>query len=283
MQKRTQRFDPRQTMNSNSYEIFHYLDAKSRHLDAHYHDFYEVFCFIDGDVDYWVDGSLYHLKQGDILLINPTELHKPVPRTESEKYERIVLWIDKNYLSQIENGIFEKCFDLQSPTYNKILRLSANDKNTVYNMLGSFTREFYSGEYASKSCSYGMLLQFLTLINRISQEEVSSDNYKTPTFIAEILAYIGEHYSEELSLDRLANHFFISKYYLSHEFKKAVGTSVHRYITLKRLSIAYDLLSDGISPNQVGIMCGFNDYTSFFRAFKARYDVTPASVNKSVE
>lgn len=283
MQKKTQRFDPRQTMNSNSYEIFHYLDAKSRHLDAHYHDFYEVFCFIDGDVDYWVDGSLYHLKQGDILLINPTELHKPVPRTESEKYERIVLWIDKNYLSQIENGIFEKCFDLQSPTYNKILRLSANDKNTVYNMLGSFTREFYSGEYASESCSYGMLLQFLTLINRISQKEVSSDNYKTPTFIAEILAYIGEHYSEELSLDRLANHFFISKYYLSHEFKKAVGTSVHRYITLKRLSIAYDLLSDGISPNQVGIMCGFNDYTSFFRAFKAEYDVTPASVNKSAK
>ena len=51
MAKKTQRFDPRQNMNGNTYEVFHYLDLCTRHLDAHYHDFYEIFCFIDGDVD----------------------------------------------------------------------------------------------------------------------------------------------------------------------------------------------------------------------------------------
>ena len=271
-------------MNGDSYEIFHYLDAKSRHLDAHYHDFYEVFCFIDGDVDYWIDGSLYHLKQGDILLINPTELHKPIPRSENEKYERIVLWINKSYLYNIEQGVFDGCFDSKKPTYNKILRPSSNDKSKLLSILQEMVKEFYSDEFGSKNCTYGLLIQFLTLINRISQKgENTAAKYTTPTFIAEILSYIGEHYNETLSLDMLAEHFFISKYYLSHEFKKAVGTSVHRYITLKRLGIAYELLSEGIAAGQVGSMCGFKDYTSFFRAFKAEYEISPVNIGKSAK
>ena len=105
------RFDPRQNMNTSNFEIFHYLDPGTRHMEAHYHDFYEVFFFIDGDVDYWIDGSLYHLVPGDILLVHPTELHKPVPTAEIDRYERIVLWIDKNYISEINNGVLENCFN----------------------------------------------------------------------------------------------------------------------------------------------------------------------------
>lgn len=282
MSKKTQRFEPRQTMHGDTYEIFHYLDMESRHLDAHYHDFYEIFCFVDGDMDYWVDGSLYHLKPGDILLINPTELHKPVPRTETQIYERIVLWVNKKYLSSIEGGIFEACFDMESPSYRKILRLPSNERNQALSLAKKIVEEFYSEAFASKSCTYGLLLQFMTLINRIALtgDVVSSENYSTPTFIAEILSYISEHYNEKLSLDKLASHFFINKYYLSHEFKRTVGTSVHRYITLKRLNIAYNLLLEGVTPSQVSTTCGFGDYTSFFRTFKAEYGVSPASFHK---
>ncbi len=282
MPKKTQRFDPRQDMNIDTYEVFHYLDMESHHLDAHYHDFYEIFCFIEGDVDYWIDGSLYHLKPGDVLLIKPTALHKPVPKKETKIYERIVLWLDKKYLSSIEDGIFEKCFSSENSAHNKILRLSSNDKNQLLSLAQKLVKEYYNEEFGSKSCSYGILLQFMTLINRIAQtrDAESSKKYSTPTFIADVLEYINEHYSEKLSLDKLASHFFLNKYYLSHEFKKSVGTSVHRYITLKRLNIAYNLLADGVSPSHAYIMCGFGDYTSFFRAFKAEYGVSPYACYK---
>lgn len=278
MPKKTQRFEQRQNMHGQTYEIFHYLDMESRHLDAHYHDFYEIFCFLDGDVDYWVDGSLYHLQPGDILLINPTELHKPIPRTDTQVYERIVLWLNKKYLSGIDGGIFEHCFHTESPSYQKILRLSANERNQAFTLAKKMAEEFYSEEFASKSCTYGLLLQFMTLINRISlqADATASENYSTPTLIADILSYIGEHYGEKLSLDKLADHFFINKYYLSHEFKKTVGTSVHRYITLKRLNVAYNLLLEGYTPHQASTACGFGDYTSFFRAFRAEYGVAPS-------
>ena len=279
MPKKTQRFDPRQNMNGDTYEIFHYLDIQTRHLDAHYHDFYELFFFIDGDVDYWVDGDVYHLQPGDLLLIHPTALHKPIPRTDTNVYERIVLWISRPYLASIEGGLFQECFDTSNQDQPRLLRLSAGEKGRVHPLLHDLVKEFYSDRFAAKSCAYGLLLQLLTAINRIARrrDTASAEAYSTPTFISDILAYIGTHYQEDLTLDRLAAHFFINKYYLSHEFKKAVGTGVHRYITLKRLNSAYDLLQEGHAPGPVSLQCGFSDYTAFYKAFMAEYGISPAA------
>ena len=278
MPKKVQRFDPRQKMNGETFEIFHYLDLESRHLGVHFHDFYEVFLFIGGDVDYWIDGSLFPLKPGDILLIRPTELHKPVPReVASANYERIVLWLEKSYLENLEGGIFTTCFDLTADT--KILRPSHTARGQVKALFEQMIGEFYGEGFGSKSCAFGVLLQLLTLINRIALTGKATGE-SIPTFVADILNYINGHYGDALTLDALASHFFVSKYYLSHEFKKAVGTGVHRYITLKRLSVAYDLLNEGQPPNQVAVQCGFGDYTAFYRAFRAEYGISPAMCGK---
>lgn len=277
MSKKPQRFDPRQDMNGTSFEIFHYLDPKTRHMEAHYHDFYEIFFFIDGNVDYWIDGSLYHLAPGDILLIHPTELHKPVPTAEIENYERIVLWINRNYLSEIKSGLLEDCFNRDKTTYNKVLRLSDEKKETLFSLAHQLCKEYYSEEFAKEVISYSLLLQILVQINRYSNSEVlvASSKLSTPTFISDVLTYINEHYTEKLSLDTIANHFFINKYYLSHEFKNAVNTSLYRYITLKRLNTAYTLLGSGYPAYEVCNMCGFGNYTVFFRAFKSEFGISP--------
>lgn len=273
MQRKPQGFDPRQDMNCDSYEIFHYLDIKTRHMEVHFHNFYEIFLFLDGDVDYWVEGSVYHLKSGDILLINPTELHKPLPKEETNTYERIVLWLDKTYLSNIENGLLLKCFEQDK----KLYRLSSTERKELLPLFDKLINEYHKDDFGSKAYAYGILLQLLTEINRlsISRATASSEKYITSTFISDVLAYIGEHYSENLSLDDIASHFFVSKYYLSHEFKKSVGTSIHRYIILKRLNIAYSMLSSGALPTEVCHLCGFRDYTNFYRNFKTEYGISP--------
>lgn len=90
-----------------------------------------------------------------------------------------------------------------------------------------------------------------------------------------ILHYINEHYSESLTLDQLAEQFFISKYHLLRKFDAQVGTTVHRYILQKRLMNAKQLLAGGVPPNEVCQYCGFGDYANFYRAFKAEYNQTP--------
>ncbi len=284
MATKPQRFDPRQIMHRDNFEIFHYKDTAVHRLEAHYHDFYEVFYFIAGDVDYWVEGNLYHFAPGDILLINPTELHKPVARTDVGSYERIVLWINKNYLSNIW-GDFDTCFNKEIPTYKRILRpTAAEGKNEVARLFSDLVREYNSEEFGAKQSAYGLLLCLLTSLNRISLEsrKVSGERHKTGSLVAEVLEYIAEHFSEELTLEALSKHFFISKYHLAHEFSKAVGMGIHRYITLKRLGIAREMLEKGVSAGQVGLSCGFGDYTSFFRAFKAEYGISPRECSDGV-
>lgn len=277
MRGKTQRFDPRQNMNGNTYEIFHYLDIKTRHMDVHYHDFYEVFVFIDGEVDYWIEGSIYHLKPGDILLINPFELHKPIPRSDTENYERIVLWIDKAYISAIDGGTLESCFDKTAESYKNIMRPTLSQKQEIHDLFEEMLREYHSEDFGSDICTYGIFLQIMTFLNRISHTKTndSAEKYRSTTLISEVLDYISKHYNEEITLDIIAKQFFVSKYHLSHEFSKNIGTGIHRYITLKRLNVAKDLLSEGVTAGQTSILCGFSDYTNFFRAFKAEFGVSP--------
>lgn len=276
------RFDPRQNMNTSNFEIFHYLDPGTRHMEAHYHDFYEVFFFIDGDVDYWIDGSLYHLVPGDILLVHPTELHKPVPTAEIDRYERIVLWIDKNYISEINNGVLENCFNKEKTTYNKVLRLSADKSEELFSLAFSLCEEYYGNEFAGDIGAYSLLLQILVKINRFTylNNPVDSEKISTPTLISDILAYINDNFTEKITLESIANHFYISKYYLSHEFKDAVNTSLYRYIIMKRLNAAYALLKEGYPANEVCTMCGFGNYSVFFRAFKSEFGISPIECSK---
>ena len=120
------------------------------------------------------------------------------------------------------------------------------------------------------------LAQVLVLLNRLAlqqqKEEVVTAQDST---VYNVLGYINEHYNENLSLDDLANRFFISKYHLSREFQRLVGTSVHRYIVQKRLVMAKQMLSAGKPSTEVYQSCGFGDYSNFYRAFKTEYQISP--------
>lgn len=280
MQKKAQHFETRQTMRGNFFEIFHYLDISSRHLEAHYHDFYEIFVFLEGDVDFWVDGAVFRLKPGDILLINPGELHKPLALKEDGPYERIVLWINKAYLHSVSEGALAACFESDGSVGKKLLRPNSAKRGELLSALYKLIDEQYADGYAKNACAYGLLLQIMTYVNRLALETGGVPAEKDPsnTLIRDVLNYIGKHYQEDLSLETLAARFFVSKYYLSHEFSRTVGTGLHRYITLKRLYIAYDLLLQRVPAGEVCSLCGFRDYTSFFRAFKAEYGISPREV-----
>ncbi|MBE6757752.1 MAG: helix-turn-helix domain-containing protein [Ruminococcaceae bacterium] len=278
MLRQAQQFDPRQTMCRTGFEVFHYRDARPEEVAVHHHDFYEVYLFLSGEVDYWVDGRLYHLQTGDLLLINPLELHRPIVKADNTAYERVVLWIEKKYLENlsIENVSLTRCFDHSRPDHSNLLRPSTLWRTDITARLNALVREYYSEEYGSAVCADGLFLQFMVELNRLAlQNDSNLLREESSPLVSKVLAYMAEHYAEELSLDSLAQQFFVSKYHLSHEFSRTVGVGVYRYLTLKRLLIAKQMMDDGVPPGEVFAVCGFRDYTSFYRAFKAEYGLSP--------
>ena len=120
-------FDPRQSMTRANFEVFHYRDAKFEGVAVHQHDFYEVYFFLSANVEYSVEGKSYLLKEGDLLLINPLELHQPRIGPDQKLYERIVLWINKNYLSRLctNNTSLSQCFDNTNPQHTNLVEVKA--------------------------------------------------------------------------------------------------------------------------------------------------------------
>ncbi len=281
MRERSQHFDPRQDMLAHNFEVFHYRDARPNPVAVHHHDFYEVYLFLSGHVEYRVEGRTYHLEPGDLLLISPLEFHQPIAQSSQKPYERIVLWINKGYLADLssDGADLTRCFDHTQPMHTNLLRLTPVQRTSVTARMGELVHETYGTEYGSELYAQGVLLQLMVEINRLALQSTarSSTQVEPPELVTQVLAYIGAHFCEELSLDRIAEQFYVSKYHLAHAFQQTVGTSVYRYIILKRLLMAKQLLEGGTPPSEVCHSCGFGNYANFFRAFKSEYGISPGA------
>ena len=279
MHTKPQHFDTRQYMRRSSFEIFRYKDAYLREVALHHHDFYEVYFFLSGNVQYNIESRSYLLTPGDILLISPMELHQPVFHDDQKDYERIVLWINQRFLSELSppDQDLTACFDSTLPGHTNLLRPTNAQRQLLSFQLERLTQETQAQDNYSALTALTYLAQILISLNRLAiSASQSNDNRSVPdSVVYGVLAYINEQSSEDLTLAHLANRFFISKYHLSREFGRIVGTSVHRYLIQKRLAMAKQMMSSGMSSSEVYQQCGFGDYSNFYRAFKAEYQITP--------
>ncbi len=281
MREKSQRFDPRQTMQRDTFEVFHYREPRPDTVEVHHHDFYEVYYLLGGEVEYWVDGRIIRMLPGDLLLINPLELHRPILDQGSPVYERIVLWINKEFLEGLctGNSGLNICFDTAQLGHTHLIRTSATERTALTARLGELVREFYSRDFGSDLSAHGLFLQFMVQLNRMATRSQSQqeETQSLSPLVQKVLEYITDHIQEDLSLEDIADQMFVSKYHLSHAFTREVGVSVYRYVMLRRLMMARQLLQAGESAGQVCRSCGFSEYTSFYRAFKSEYGVSPRS------
>lgn len=270
-------------MKNKTFEVFHYHDKKPKDIGMHYHDFFEIYFFLTGDVRYRVEGSTYVLEPGDLLLINPMELHQPTVGTDRD-YERIVLWIHRGYLARLADGksCLADCFDIHAPGYANLLRPSRGSRVALQDLLEKLNREFYSDAPGSEIYAQGLLMQLLVEINRLAGSRGAKQPREAPDLMDQVLAYIGSHYTQDLTLEKVAGEFFVSKYYLSHAFSSRMGVSVYRYILLRRLMQARELMASGQPPGSVCQSCGFGDYANFYRAFVKEYGISPRQFSEKM-
>ena len=261
------------------YEVLRTRDHYPGERADHHHDFYEVFLIWSGSLHYRVEDRFYHMTNGDILLIPPGNSHQP--ETEQGTCERVILWIDRDCFRRFPGFGFDpaSCFE------GGVCCLRFNDEITmrIGELLERCMREHGSEELGSGVMADTAMLQAMILINRLHHKATRGERRsRSGSLVSSILEYINSHFAEELTLDSLANRFFISKYHLSREFGRIVGIPVHRYITQKRLVVAKQMLSEGRPSSAVYQHCGFGDYSNFYRAFRGEYGISPKAYVSSL-
>ena len=230
----------------------------------HTHDYYEILYFLSGDADYAVEGNVYRLHSGDMLIVRKAEAHRLVLRSDAP-YERIVLNFDTD-----DEGLLQ-VFD-RRPLGRHNLYKSAEIPEGRWRY------------YLEQICRYKDDVRreyyLLPLLNELNEHGVpESEGIRDRA--QEIIAYINGHLGDRLSLDDICGRFYISKTHLNRIFQKSTGTTVWNYITVKRLFLARELISQGGKPTDVYAGAGFSDYTAFFRAYKKQFHEPPKAQKQS--
>ncbi len=269
-----------------NFKLFHLNDGGMRSFDWHYHDFHKVLWLVSGKVHYHVEGKEYELRPYDILLIRKGEIHKPEVDF-AKPYERYILYISDQYLTdRVRWGEdLGRCFEVAGEKSENLARIGAMDGDALLAILKQLEMSGEEEAFAGELFSEVLFLQFMINLNRICLKEenaVFGANARFDKKIIEIVQYINNHLGEVLTVDSLAECFFISKYHMMRKFKEETGYSIHQYILEKRILKAKDLIINGVPATNACLECGFKDYSTFNRAFKSRLRAAPSELKETL-
>ena len=244
-----------------------YTPAPSTSMfNMHTHDNYEIYCFLSGNAKYFVEGNIYPLKSGDILIMKKAEAHSLLINNHSP-YKRIVVNFNSDAISEnVRSDIIEFLDNRPLGLKNRYSASIFKETNWIY-----YLEKICESENINENSVYLTVL-LSELKNRffeIKEQETSGEG------IMDIVKYINNNLSKDLNLDIICSRFFISKSHINRKFKKIIGTTVWEYITTKRLLLAKELLQNGANPTDIYSKCGFKDYCTFFRAYKTKFGISP--------
>ena len=147
-------------------------------------------------------------------------------------------------------------------------------KETLFQLEDSARTHAFGQEILTQA----LFQEFMVYLNRIFLEKqyiYDKKSYSYDSQIASLLQYINHNLQADLSVEKLAARYYVSKYHLMRKFKEETGYTIHNYIISKRLLTARSLISQGVPVMKAAMQSGFRDYTTFVRAYKKQFGASP--------
>lgn len=264
-------------MTSKTFAVAH-LYKEEKAMDMHIHDCYEIYYSISGGKQFLIDNKVYSIAPGDLFVINQYESHY-LTQIDSMVHERIVLSVHPDYVKALSKGRtdLDECFSKREPGFSHRLSLT---KEQQQKFLYYVNKIINVDDYAHEIIEEATFLELLVLINRSFKKDTLSETaenamIKHNSQVDEILTYINRNIMNPIKIEDLAEQFFLSESYICRIFKAATGTTINKYISARRISIAKSLLNDGYTVQETYEQSGFSDYSGFFKAFTKAVGMSP--------
>lgn len=254
----------------------------------HFHDTYELYFLLEGERYYFIEKETYHVKKGDVVLVNRQQVHK-TSQAGSQRHDRILLQLNgrslEPWLKNMGLSSLEKTFE----DYYGVVRLSLDEWEEMKKLLLGIREELSRRRERYEVMVRLKLSQLLIIVYRNRKKAVLGEvlpTVQTPKHgkVHEVAEYLTLHCETGESLNQLAERFFVSKSYLSRIFREVTGFSVNEYRNLARIRKARELLANsGYSITEISEILGFESVTYFERVFKKHGAGTPFKYRKEAK
>ena len=249
------------------------ISVSNSQVNLHSHVFYEILCCQNScDVEYLVGAERYRLQKGDVVIIPPGVSHRPLlPDHMTEPYRRDVMWMSAEFASTIPHLLPEP----------HLLRTAGTQWEFLSDLFRNGVREFEQQRLGWEEAVLGNSIQILVYIRRAMDDQATSPlRVEQPELLDRVLAYVEEHLAQKITLADVAKHFWVSQSTISQTFRNKMGVSFYRCVTQRRLIAAKSLILQGLPLEHINEKVGFMDYSTFYRAFKQEFGISPRQYRK---
>ena len=261
-----------------NYDLYLYSKRFYPVVPLHQHRFYEIYLFLDNPMKYLVGENSYSLVLGDLLVIPPRHRHMPLISEKPGECDRMVLWLDPTFVQELLAERSGRSSRFNYFNVPRLIHLNLQEMNKLLGLYKTLMEEKNAWQFGRKEIIHALLIQILVELERYTVSSPDKPNINdSGALIYAVVNYLRDNFRCKMTLDQIANHFFVSKYYLSHVFHETMGISIYQYILQLRLESACEMLMQGHSPTNIYSACGFQDYSTFYRAFKSAYGMNPST------
>lgn len=267
-----------------AFRIFSLVSEQERKFQPHYHSFHKLLFFESGNVSYYVEGETYELQPFDLVLVPAGEVHRPIIHS-SLPYRRLIFYLSPAFFEiyKKEDVDLFRCFSLCSARASHVLRFSDLPESRLYASLQELTQcaRRPTGP-ADLLYQKSVLVQFLLLLNQWTKNgspAFPAASISSPQ-ILQVISYINQHLTDELSIEQIAASCFLHRSYLMHLFRRETGATIGGYITEKRLFAARTFIQSGYSVTNAALQSGFPSYSAFYRAYLKKYGCPPTGCQR---
>lgn len=246
-------------------------------FERHCHSGYELIYVVRGSGKYIVESAEYPLLPNTVLLLRPYEYHYVCPGSDCA-YERYVIHFSEEMFIDATKQI---SFVLPASFAKSGIYFPADtvssEIRTQFELLdlSFFGSDITDPETPSRPETVFRIItnQILLLLSYLNPDAPQKAENE---LVGKIMQYLSEHLAEDVSLEEMSRHFFVSKYYLCHTFRSHMGVSIFSYLTTKRIALAQQMLEDGTPAVDAAYQVGFGDYSVFYRAYRKITGESPA-------
>lgn len=247
---------------------------------SHFHDRYEIYYLLSGERSYFIKDRTFFVKKGDLVLINPDDLHKTID-TGVPNHERVLLKFSKEFISADNSALAE----LLIPLFEvNVIHFTLPAQSLVEDLLRKMFQEIETRKNGFELSLQSLLIQLLVFAKRyLEVNPPATLDHPSPVHrkISEIVQYLNGHYPEAVTLAKVSKQFFISSCYLSRTFKEVTGFTFIEYLNSIRIKEAQRLLRETrLKAGVIAEKVGFGSIAHFGRVFKTVTGQSPLAYRK---